>query len=75
MSEVRLIDANALKKDFQDRLRIAHNWKENAINNSDDEIVIRADATIKFICEVMMTIDNAPTVEYPFYQEAFQSGY
>ena len=26
----------------------------------------------KAICEV---IDNAPTVEYPFYQEAYQTGY
>ena len=63
MSEQRLIDANKLKEDFQDRLRKARNWKENALNNGDDEIVIRADATIGFICEVIMTIDNAPTVE------------
>ena len=43
MSEIRPIDANALKEDFQDRLRKAHNWKENALNNGDDELVIRAD--------------------------------
>ena len=41
----------------------AKNWKENAINRGDDEIVIRATATIDFICEVIMTIDNAPTVD------------
>ena len=62
-NEIRLIDAKALKKDFQDRLRSAHNWKENALNNSNDEIVIRADATIGFICEVIMTINKAPTIE------------
>ena len=56
------ISRSALIKDFQDRLRKAQNWKENAINRSDDEIVIRADATINFICEVIMTINNAPTV-------------
>ena len=58
----RLIDAEALKSDFQDRLRKAKNWKENALNKGDDELVIRAEATIDFICEVIMTIDNAPTV-------------
>ena len=58
-----LISRSALTKDFQDRLRKAHNWKENALNRGDDEIAIRADATINFICEVIMTINNAPTVE------------
>lgn len=62
---MRLIDADALKEDFKARLRKAQNWKENALNRGDDEIVIRADATISFICEVIMTINNAPTVE-PF---------
>ena len=67
MSEVRLIDANALKEDFKTRLEKAKNWKENALNNSDDELVIRATATIDFICEVIMTINNAPTIEIPNY--------
>lgn len=62
-ASVRLIDAEALKSDFQDRLRKAKNWKENALNKGDDELVIRAEAAIDFICEVIMTIDNAPTVE------------
>lgn len=60
---MRTVDADALKSDFQDRLRKAKNWKENALNKGDDELVIRAEATIDFICEVIMTIDNAPTVE------------
>lgn len=63
---MRLIDANALKEDFKHRLEKAKNWKENALNKCDEELVIRADATIDFICEVIMTIDNAPTV--PVYQ-------
>ena len=58
----RLIDADELKKDFKDRLEKAKNWKENALNRGDEEIVIRADATINFICEVIMTINIAPTV-------------
>ena len=60
---MRLIDADALKEDFKARLEKAKNWKENALNNSGDELVIRATATIDFICEVIMTINNAPTVE------------
>ena len=62
-AKMRLIDADALKEDFKARLEKAKNWKENALNNSDDELVIRATATIDFICEVIMTINNAPTVE------------
>lgn len=26
------------------------------------------------VCDVLDIIDNAPTVEYPFYQEAYQTG-
>lgn len=62
---MRLGDLDALKEDFKARLEKAKNWKENAINRGDDEIVIRATATIDFICEVIMTIDNAPTIS-PF---------
>lgn len=62
-AKMRLIDADELKEDFKARLEKAKNWKENALNNSDDELVIRATATIDFICEVIMTINNAPTVE------------
>ena len=60
-----LISREALKEDFKTRLEKAKRWKENAINRGDDEIVIRATATIDFICEVIMTIINAPAVE-PF---------
>lgn len=69
---MRLIDADALKEDFKARLEKAKNWKENALNNSDDELVIRATATIDFICEVIMTINNAPTV---LLQDIYQEGY
>ena len=59
---MRLIDADALKEDFKERLSNAHKWLEKA---KDEEIKIRADAVITYICEVIMTIDYAPTVE-PF---------
>ena len=57
---MRLIDAEALKKDFEERYKACDEWIEKA---KDEEIKIRADATKHFICEVIMTIDNAPTVE------------
>ena len=73
---MRLIDADALKEDFKARLEKAKNWKENALNNSDDELVIRATATIDFICEVIMTINNAPTVNLKdIYQEGHYDGH
>lgn len=62
-NEMRLIEADALKEDFKHRLEKAKNWKENALTKGDEELVIRATATIDFICEVIMTINNAPTVE------------
>ena len=69
-----LISRSALKEDFKARLRNAQNWKENALNRGDDEIVIRADATLDFICEVLMTIDNAPTVLHDNYSMGYQDG-
>lgn len=83
MSEIRLIDAIALKEDFNARLEKAKNWKENALNKGDEEIVIRANATIDFICEVIMTINNTPTIavnckECPMYKndcEHYEKGH
>ena len=49
MTEVRLIDANALKEEFL-------KYKPYAV-------------------DFLSLIDNAPTVEYPFYAEAYQTGY
>lgn len=59
----RLINANALCKEFKKRQQAALRWKEKAILDCDEERQIRADATLAFLCEVKLTIDNAPTVE------------
>ena len=59
MNEVRLIDANALKEDFKTRLADCNEWIGKAKNK---ETKIRASAIKAFIIEVIMTIDNAPTV-------------
>ena len=55
-----LISRNALKKDFKERLAKCDEWIEKA---KDKETKIRASAVKAFIAEVIMTIDNAPTVE------------
>lgn len=60
---MRLIDADALLADFKARAIKARNWKENAILNGNEETTIRADATLAFLTEVKLTIDNAPTIE------------
>lgn len=59
----RLIDADALYKEFKQRQNAALRWKEKAILDNDEERQIRADATLCFLSEVKLTIDNAPTVE------------
>lgn len=59
----RLIDADALCEEFKKRQRAALRWKEKAILYGDEERSIRADATLAFLSEVKLTIDNAPTVE------------
>ena len=62
MSDIRPIDANALKEAF-------NSWK-----NMDDYYHNTDCVDIPFT-EVFDLIDNAPTVEYPFYAEAYQTGY
>lgn len=60
---MRIIDADALSEEFKSRAVSARNWKENALNCGNDEAVIRADATLAFLTEVKLTIENAPTVD------------
>ena len=55
-----LISREALKEDFKSRLADCNDWIEKAKNK---ETKIRASTVKAFIAEVIMTIDNAPTVE------------
>lgn len=57
---MRLGDLDALKEDFKSRLALCNEWIEKA---KDKETKIRASAIKAFIGEVIMTIDNAPTIE------------
>ena len=66
-----LISRNALKKDFKERLAKCDEWIEKA---KDKETRIRASTVKAFIAEVIMTIDNAPTVE-DRYSEGYSDGY
>lgn len=73
--EQRLIDADALCEEFKERQRAALRWKEKAILDGDEERQIRADATLAFLSEVKLTIDNAPTVSPDMAQVlAYESG-
>lgn len=54
-----LISREALTEDFKSRLAACNEWIEKA---KDKETKIRASAVKAFIAEVVMTIDNAPTV-------------
>ena len=67
-----LISRSALIEDYKSRLADCNDWIENA---KDKETKIRASAVKTFIAEVILTINNAPTVKYPFYAEAYQTGY
>lgn len=55
-----LISRKALRTDFQERLKNCDEWIANVAN--DHDLLTRALATRDFICEVLMTIDNAPTI-------------
>ena len=60
---MRLIDADELKEALKSGCEWCHdantNWCEHCCKINDFEDLI----------------DNAPTKEYPFYQEAYQTGY
>lgn len=55
-----LISREALKEDFKSRLAYCNEWIEKA---KDKETKIRASSIKAFIGEVLMTINNAPTVD------------
>ena len=58
-----LISRSTLKENMKSRLSACNEWIEKA---KDKETKIRASAVKAFIAEVIMTIDNAPTVTPTF---------
>lgn len=63
MAEIRPIDANALKEALQ---KVCYSIDFCREHNIDYSVNLNV---------ALMAIDNALTVEYPFYQEAYQTGY
>ena len=57
-----LISRSTLKEDMKSRISACNEWIEKA---KDKETKIRASTVKAFIAEVIMTINNAPTVERP----------
>ena len=55
---MRLIDADKLQKDFQQKLKYCMEWKKKSTENES-----RADAEIAMIEECMITIDCQPTID------------
>lgn len=60
---MRLIDADDLRIDFKNRVKACDKWIEECAGEELKQA--RAIATKDFISEVIMTIDNAPTIERP----------
>lgn len=67
---MRLGDLDALKEYFKSRLLDCNEW---IVKAKDKETKIRASAVKAFIGEVIMTINNATTVDNP-YQEGYIDG-
>ena len=62
---MKLIDADKLLLEFKERAEAAERWQETA---KDEEIKIRAAATLDFLTEVKLTIEKAPTVDKGYYE-------
>lgn len=69
---MRLGDLDALKADFEKRRESCVEWEKKAVKEGNDEIATRALATYDFIGEVIMTINNAPTVPLPDFKEGYK---
>lgn len=73
VTKMRLGDLDALKEDFKSRLADCNEWIEKA---KDKETKIRASAIKAFIGEVIMTIDNDPTVAVNCKEcDGYEAGY
>lgn len=58
---MRLIDADALRIDFKNRVKACDKWIEECAGEEIKQA--RAIATKDFLFEVIMTIDQAPTIK------------
>ena len=58
----RLIDADALVKEFNERIEAAIKWGVNAIADRDTEIKLRAEQAVATFCEASLTAKKQPTI-------------
>lgn len=57
---MRLIDADAFAEEMKNRQESARRW---AMEATDNETAIRADAVLRFLSEVKLTLDEMPTID------------
>lgn len=60
---MRLIDADELIKEINNRCESAIKWGKNAIADHNEEIKIRAEQTIATFCEASLTAKKMPTID------------
>lgn len=60
----RLIDADALIDELNNRIDAAIKWGVNAIADRDAEIKLRAEQAVATFCEASLTVKKMPTI-YP----------
>lgn len=60
---MRLIDADALITEINDRIDAAIKWGCNAIADGDKEIKLRAEQAVATFCEASLTVKKMPTID------------
>ena len=59
---MRLIDADALMDELNDRIEAAIKWGDNAIAERNAEIKLRAEQAVATFCEASLTVKKMPTI-------------
>lgn len=60
---MRLIDADALIGEINERIEAAIKWGVNAIAEGDKEIKLRAEQAVATFCEASLTAKKMPTID------------
>lgn len=60
---MRLIDADALIEEINERIEAAIKWGVNAIADGDKEIKLRAEQAVATFCEASLTAKKMPTID------------
>lgn len=60
---MRLIDADALIDELNNRIEAAIKWGVNAIADRDAETKLRAEQAVATFCEASLTVKKMPTID------------